>query len=103
MARPYSQKFLMELFANEKDTLGIKIGRLCVKGNLHTSHVSKVFEVSRVTIHSWFRGAVMRKKHHATAEAFIRLVEKDLEAKTLPAANSSVSKWYIESMLGKSI
>jgi hypothetical protein len=103
MARPYSQKFLVELFQNDKPTMGVELGRLCINANLNTAHIAKAFEVSRATIHSWFRGAVIRKSRHQLVLSFISLVNKDTESGVLPVANAKDSKSYIESMLGKEI
>ncbi len=103
MARPYSQKFLMELFSSESDSIGVRLGRVCVKANLGTAHVAKAFDVSRATIHSWFRGSKILRKRHELIGAFISLVEKDLEAGDLPVSNAKQSKHYIETMLGRRI
>ncbi len=103
MARPYGQKFLMEVFAHERPTLGIELARLCVKANLNTSHVAEALEVSRATVHSWFRGATINKSRHELVLAFIKLLTKDTEEGVLPVSTSKDSKSYIESMLGRTI
>jgi len=103
MARPYGQKFLMEVFSHEKPTLGIELARLCVRANLNTTHVAEALEVSRATIHSWFRGATINKSRHELVLAFIKLVTKDMESGVLPVSTSKGSKCYIESMLGHAI
>ena len=103
MARPYSQKFLMEVFSHEKPTLGIELARLCVKANLNSSHVAEALDVSRATVHSWFRGATINKSRHDLVLAFIKLVTKDAEDGILPVTTSKGSKNYIESMLGRAI
>ncbi len=103
MARPYGQKFLMELFSKEEPTIGVRLARICVKANLGTAHVAKAFDVSRATIHSWFRGSKVLRKRHELVEAFITLVEKDMEAGDLPVTNAKQSKHYIETMLGRRI
>lgn len=103
MPRPYSQKFLMEVFAHEKPTLGIELARLCVKANLNTTHVAEAFDVSRATVHSWFRGATINKSRHDLVLAFIKLVTKDMDEGVLPVTTSKDSKNYIESMLGRAI
>ena len=103
MARPYGQKFLMEVFAHERPTLGIELARLCVKANLNTSHVAEALEVSRATVHSWFRGATINKSRHELVLAFIKLLTKDSEEGVLPVSTPKDSKSYIESMLGRTI
>jgi len=101
MARPYSQKFLMELFSKEDDAIGARLARACVRANLGTAHVAKAFDVSRATIHSWFRGSKILRKRHELIDVFISLVEKDMEAGDLPVTNAKQSKHYIETMLGR--
>jgi len=103
MARPYSQKFLMELFSKDAAILGVRLARACVKANLGTAHVAAAFEVSRATIHTWFRGGDIKPRRHKLVEAFIDLVEKDMAKGDLPVSNSKQSKHYIEVMLGKAI
>jgi predicted site-specific integrase-resolvase len=58
-----------------------------------------VFGISRMALHTWFRGGPIRTRRMKTVEAFIRLVEQDLEAGMLPAKNLREAKVYIEDML----
>jgi hypothetical protein len=46
---------------------------------------------------------VLRGKNEDVALAFIRLLEKDLEAGVLPAKSVKDAKAYIEDMIGRSI
>jgi hypothetical protein len=104
MSRPYSTKFLSELdSADDTYRIGYKMAKLCVTANLPAKYVAQAVEVSRATIHNWFRGAVLRGKNEDMALAFIRLVEKDLAAGVLPARSVKDAKAYIEDMIGKPI
>lgn len=104
MSRPYSTKFLSSLDeADDTYRVGYKVAKLCVAANLPAKYVAKALEVSRATVHNWFRGAVLRGKNEDMALAFIRLVEKDLAAGVLPAKSVKDAKAYIEDMIGKSI
>lgn len=104
MSRPYSTKFLSELdSADDTYRIGYKMAKLCVAANLPAKYVAEAVEVSRATVHNWFRGAVLRGKNEDIALAFIRLIEKDLEAGTLPAKSVKEAKAYIESMIGRTI
>jgi hypothetical protein len=58
-----------------------------------------VFGISRMALHTWFRGGPIRPRRMKTVEAFIRLVEQDLEVGMLPAKNLKEAKVYIEDML----
>lgn len=104
MSRPYSTKFLNELdSADDTYRIGYKMAKLCVAANLPAKYVAKAVEVSRATVHNWFRGAVLRGKNEDIALAFIRLLEKDLEAGVLPAKSVKEAKAYIEDMIGRTI
>ena len=104
MSRPYSTKFLSELdSADDTYRIGYRMAKLCVAANLPAKYVAHAVEVSRATVHNWFRGAVLRGKNEDMALAFIRLVEKDLEAGVLPAKSVKDAKAYIEDMIGKPI
>lgn len=37
-------------------TLGVKLGRLCVKKNISAATIAKKFGVSKVTVYNWFSG-----------------------------------------------
>ena len=104
MSRPYSTKFLSSLDdADDTYRIGYRVAKLCVTANLPAKYVAEALEVSRATVHNWFRGAVLRGKNEDIALAFIRLVEKDLEAGVLPAKSVKEAKAYIEDMIGRSI
>jgi hypothetical protein len=62
MARPYSEQFLLALRKADPTRIGVQLGRVCVKANLPTTYVAEAFNVSRMSIHSWFRGQYVREK-----------------------------------------
>jgi hypothetical protein len=104
MSRPYSSKFLSGLEgADDTYRIGYKMAKLCVSANLPAKYVAEALEVSRATVHNWFRGAVLRGKNEDMALAFIRLVQKDMEAGVLPAKSVKEAKAYIEDMIGRAI
>jgi hypothetical protein len=104
MSRPYSTKFLSELEnADDSYRIGYKMAKLCVSANLPAKYVGAALEISRATVHNWFRGAIPRGKNQDMALAFIRLVQKDLEAGVLPAKSVKEAKAYIEDMIGRPI
>jgi len=103
MARPYSEKFLVTLKKLNPNRLGVKLGKICVKANLPTTYVAEAFNVSRMSIHSWFRGQAIRDKNCTRIETFIELVEKGLANGSLPAATLSQAKEYIESKISNKI
>lgn len=104
MSRPYSTKFLSELDGvDDTYRIGYRMAKLCVAANLPAKYVAEAVEVSRATVHNWFRGAVLRGKNEDVALAFIRLIEKDLGAGVLPAKSVKEAKAYIEDMIGRTI
>ena len=101
MPRVYGEKLLRALEESQSDSLGVRLGRVCVKANLPAVYLAKTFEVSTTTIHNWFRGSQGVNGHHAKAiEVFIDLVNHDMEAGRLPAASLKAAKFYIQDMIG---
>ena len=97
MIRPYSQEFVMGLHHANPKRIGVKLAKVCVKANLPSIHVAKAFGVSRMTIHSWFRGSPVRDKNNTRIEHFIELVEQGLNDTLLPAEDLVSAKKYLES------
>ena len=100
MPRSYSDKFLRELAVANPDSLGVRLGRLCVDANLPASYVATALETSRMTVYSWFRGRGVSEKKRGVVEAFISLVEADCKKGMLPANNMADARAYIGDMLG---
>jgi hypothetical protein len=78
---------------------GQELAKLCVEANLPASYVCKVFGISRMALHTWFRGGPIRPKRLKLVDAFMSLVEKDMKAGLLPARNLVEAKNYIEDMI----
>jgi hypothetical protein len=97
MTRPYSEKFLLSLHDANYKRIGVKLAKVCVKANLPSLYVAKTFGVSRMTIHSWFRGSPVRDKNNTRIEHFIELVEQGLNDTLLPAEDLVSAKKYLES------
>ena len=97
MTRPYSEKFLLSLHDANYKRIGVKLAKVCVKANLPSLYVAKTFGVSRMTIHSWFRGSPVRDKNNTRIEHFIELVEQGLNDTLLPAEDLASTKKYLES------
>jgi hypothetical protein len=96
MPRSYSQQFLLNLHKSDLNFTGHHLAKLCVDACLPAIHVAKVFGVSRMTIHSWFRGSAIRSKKMALIDAFCRVVEKDLASGELPAKSLKEAIVYLE-------
>jgi hypothetical protein len=103
MPRTYSDKFLIQLQQADSSLLGVRLGRLCVEANLPVAYVAPAVEVSRNTLHLWFRGQVMHEQKRKIVEAFMYLVEQDMKNGILPASNTKRAKAYVEEMIGRKI
>jgi hypothetical protein len=103
MARSMSGALLIEINKEGNDCLGAELGRVCVKANLYIAHVARALKVSRMTLHSWFRGGKIRAKNEKVIHAFIKLVREDMEKEVLPAKNLAASRTYIKSLIGDEI
>ena len=97
MARPYSEQFLLGLQKADPTRIGVQLGKVCVKANLPTTYVAEAFNVSRMSIHSWFRGQYVREKNYERITKFIELINKGLDKGVLPAMSSTDAKNFIES------
>ena len=103
MPRTFSSTLLVKLKEGDSSLLGIQLGRLCVEANLPVAYVAEAIEVSRNTMHLWFRGQVMNENRRKVVEAFMFLVENDMREGRLPAVNLKQAKNYIEKMIGRKI
>lgn len=103
MARPYSEKFLLNLQKADATRLGVQLGRLCVEANLPAAYVAKALETSRMSVYNWFRGGGIRENKRKTVEVFMELVKQDMGSGLLPAHTIFDAKMYIESMIGVKI
>lgn len=96
MPRPYSNELRNSLNENNPDRLGVQLGKLCVKANLPALYIAKAFGVTRMSIHSWFRGQYVREKNFNKIENFIKIAEEDFRTGILPALTLNEAKDYIE-------
>jgi hypothetical protein len=103
MPRTYGDKLLLQLKDADSTLLGVQLGRLCVEANLPVAYIAKALEVTRNTVHLWFRGQVMHESKRKIVEAFMYLVEEDMKNGVLPALTTKQAKSYIEGMLGREI
>ena len=91
------------LFRSDSKRLGVRLAKLCVKANLPAQYVAEVFKVSRMTIHSWFRGKAIRDKNCTRIDNFMVLVREGLHDGQLPAVTLLDAKKYLESNVSNKI
>ena len=99
MARPYSEKFVLNLHKADPEKIGTQLALACVKANLPTTQVAKTFGVSRMSVHNWFRGQYVREKNYEKILRFIRLVNEATDAGVLPALTVKQSKEFLENLV----
>lgn len=102
MVRTYSPK-LVDLVNqdNGKYNLGIDLAKHCIAAGLNASYVAEVLETSRMTVHAWFRGGVIRPNTRAKIEVFIDILEEDTKRGLLPVNSLAQAKAYAEDILGR--
>lgn len=103
MSRPYSPEFKKLIAHSRSYKLGIDLGKTCVKAGLPATYVAEVFDTTRMTIHSWFRGGVIRSTKRRKIEVFIELLEEDMDKGALPAKTLKEARTYVEDMIGRPI
>lgn len=101
MPRPYSKEFIDEVFSKNTHRVGVQLAQECVKANLPAQYVAQALNVSRLTVHNWFRGAILRGKNEEMALALISLIRQDTEKGELPAKSLKEAKAYLENMIGQ--
>jgi hypothetical protein len=94
MARSYGEALLISIYAEGNNSLGAEMCRLCLKANLRIIHVAKALHVTRMTLHSWFRGKPIRANNRVRVEAFMRAVRGDTERTILPVCSIPDSLAY---------
>ena len=77
MTYGYSQSLV---YANKKasiKSLGVALGRACIRKNISVSTVADYFGVSRMTVYNWFKGdTVPDALVHARVERYIASLNK---------------------------
>jgi len=70
----YSNAFINEVNAADKSKLGVLFGIACIKKEIPVADVANFFDVSRMTVYSWFRGKTNVPQKHQ--EKMQKLVNK---------------------------
>jgi len=100
MARTYSPKYKELINSKRAYSLGIDLGKTCVKANIPATYVAEIFNTTRMTIHAWFRGGVIRPSKRRKIEVLIELMEEDFERGVLPVKTLKEARTYVEDMIG---
>lgn len=92
---------MLDLNKADPTRIGVQLGKVCVKANLPTSYVAETFDVSRMSIHNWFRGQYVREKNYERIVKFIDKVNMALDKGILPAPTMTVAKNYLDAIRDK--
>ena len=84
MPKNYTEKFLISLGKADPNNTGVKLARLCVDAHLSVTGVAQYLKVSRMTIHTWFKGGKIHKDNITKVKEFIKMVESGFELGLLP-------------------
>ena len=103
MVRRYSAELVEFVEGATTYRLGLDLAATCIKANLPAMYVAEALEVSRYTVHTWFRGGAIRSRKRAKIETFISLVEEDMEKGLLPARTLRDARLYLGDMVGRPI
>ena len=76
MPRPYSDGFVLGLDKADDSKIGVQLAKVCLKSNLPIKYVADGLDVSRMTLHTWFRGGILRQHNKEKVEKFIELAEQ---------------------------
>lgn len=101
MSRSYSEALSLQLNQADPNYTGVALGLVCLEAKLPATYVAQALGVSRMTIHSWFRGSPLRDKNRKAVEAFIKEIEQGIKDGDLPATSVKAAKRYIENITGE--
>ena len=74
MAKGYASSFIKEVNASDRSKIGVQLGQICISKDIPVSDISDFFNVSRMTVYSWFRGSTNVSEQHW--EKIQKLVKK---------------------------
>jgi hypothetical protein len=92
MPRNYSEKFLIAVNKLDQESYGVKLAKGCVKANIPAQYIADALGVSRMTIHSWFRGKPIRHKNTQSIKAVLAIIDLGLLEGSLPSTTMQGAK-----------
>lgn len=78
--------------------LGWELAAVCITANLPAVYVAQVLGVTRMSLHTWFRGGAIRESKHAKINLFLNIVRRDLASGQLPAKTVREARSYLQPM-----
>ena len=73
MSHAYSQRFIARNREADGKSLGVALGRICIKNDISVITVAKALRTSRATVYNWFLGECIPKpKYHLEIRKLIQ-------------------------------
>ena len=72
--RGYSFRLVKANQAADSNKVGVRLGRYCIERDIPVQEIAEKFDVSRMTIYSWFTGVA--EPHRYKAEQIKELLKK---------------------------
>lgn len=79
-------------------SLGEELALVCIGAGLPAVYVAQVLGVTRMTLHTWFRGGNVSLRKREKVERFIRIIKEDLSDGTLPAKSVRAARSYLQTL-----
>jgi hypothetical protein len=64
MSKGYSSVFIKDVREADRTKIGVQLGVACIRKDIPVTDVSEFFDVSRMTVYSWFRGRTNVPEKH---------------------------------------
>lgn len=98
MARRYSESLMNTVHNLDANREGVKLAKACITANLPAHYVANALGVSRMTVHSWFRGSPIRDKNSSRIKVVLQFIDLGLIDGTLPAKTMTQAKQFTDSV-----
>lgn len=98
MPSKYSAELVLSVCNAPKRTLGQELAMICIAANLPAVYVSQILGVSRMTLHTWFRGGEVRERKQSKIMTFMRIVKGDIDTGRLPVKTVREARSYLQTM-----
>jgi hypothetical protein len=103
MARTLSPEILQRIESADADTLAMQLAKVAVEAKLPVMYVASMLGLSRMTLHTWYRGGEVRESRREKIETFIALINDDIQAGVLPKDTLLETKDYAERFSGRPV
>lgn len=103
MPAKYSSDLVDTVRSSPQRGLGQELALACIDANLPSAYVAQVLGVSRMTLHTWFRGGVIRERKHLKVETLVQLIQEDTAKGILPVKTLREARAYLQEMCDEPI